>query len=267
MDKLPIGIFDSGVGGLTVVKEIIEQLPNENIVYLGDTARIPYGTRDNKTIKGFAKELTEFINKQDVKLIVVACNTMSAVALREIESVAGNVPVVDVISPMVNYACSISEIKKLAVIGTRATISSGEYEKQIKIKSGVKVVSQSCPLFVPLVEEGLTKGKVVELIIRNYLNGITKEDTDGLILGCTHYPALAPVIKNILGKEIKIIDSGFPTALEAKKVLAKNHILNKSNVKSKYEFYVTDNTVRSFEIAQRLFDGKFPGKIKRVKLG
>jgi glutamate racemase len=265
--SLPIGIFDSGIGGLTVTAEILKLLPNENLIYLGDTARVPYGTRDNETIKKFSKELTLFLLKQKVKAIVVACNTMSAVSLSEIKEVAGKIPVIDVISPTVEFAVTKTRTSVLGVIGTRATTHSGAYQAQVRsLGSQFIVVSKACPLFVPLVEEGLVSGKSVEIIAENYLKDINEGNADVLILGCTHYPMLAPVIKKVSRRRIKIIDSAFPTAEKLKKVLAENKLLNLKNKKPKLIFYVTDNPERSLQIANLFFDGKFPGKIEKVKI-
>lgn len=265
--NLPIGIFDSGIGGLTVTREILKILPKENIIYLGDTARVPYGTRDDETIKKFAGELTKFLLKQKVKAIVVACNTISAVSLPEIKEAAGKIPVIDVISPTVEFAVTKTRASVLAVVGTRATTHSGAYQAQVlSLGRQFKVVSKACPLFVPLVEEGLVSGVATEKIAEKYLEEINESDADVLILGCTHYPMLSPVIKKVLRRRMEIVDSAFPTAEKLKKVLAENNLLNLKNKKFDYKFYVTDNPDRSLQIANLFFDGKFPGKIEKVKI-
>lgn len=184
MNDLPIGIFDSGIGGLTVLKEIIKTLPNENLIYLGDTARVPYGTRDNSTISKFAKELTEFLIKREVKALVVACNTMSAISLSEIIKTAGEIPVIDVISPTVKFALSKTGASALGVIGTRATVNSRAYEAEVvRLDKTKSIKSIACPLFVPLVEEGFIENKATEIIANEYLSDFKNENIDTLILG------------------------------------------------------------------------------------
>lgn len=189
MRNLPIGVFDSGVGGLTVVKEILKELPNESIVYLGDTARVPYGTRDESTIKKFSKELAEYMIKKNVKAIVVACNTISAVALDDIRKIAGNIPIIDVIGPTAEIAAKSTYTSVLGVIGTRATTHSRAFQAQIsRHGEGFKVISIACPLFVPIVEGGVIFQKSNEKIAERYLEEINNSAADVLILGCTHYP-------------------------------------------------------------------------------
>lgn len=267
MNDLFIGIFDSGVGGLTVARQILKILPNENVIYLGDTARVPYGTRDNETIKDFSRELTKYLVKQDIKAIVVACNTMSAVSLSEIKKIAGKIPVIDVISPTVEFATSKSSTSVLGVIGTRATTHSRAYQAQISsLGRQFEVISKACPLFVPLVEEGLVSGVAPEIIAKNYLKEINESAADVLILGCTHYPVLLPVIRKVSRRRMKIIDSAFPTAEKLKNILAENELLNSENKKPKYRFFVTDNPDRAQQIANLIFKGKFPGKIEKVRI-
>lgn len=265
MDNKPIGIFDSGIGGLTVVRQIIKQLPNENLIYLGDTARVPYGTRNKETIKKFASELVRFLLKQKVKALVVACNTMSAVSLPEIKRVARNIPVIDVISPTVSFAMNRAHTNVLGVIGTRATINSRAYDAQIKRKNkAIKILSKACPLFVPLVEEGFVNNKATKLIAREYLSVFDKTKIDTLILGCTHYPLLKKIIGKVLGPETLLIDSAKPTAEELKEILTKKKLL--SNKKPTRHFYVTDIHPRMEEMANLIFDNNFPGKLEKVQI-
>jgi glutamate racemase len=267
MRNLPIGVFDSGIGGLTVVKSILKELPKESIIYLGDTARVPYGTRDNDTIKKFSVELTKFMINKNVKAIVVACNTMSAVALDEIRRTAGKIPVIDVITPTIEEAIRLKGTSVLGVIGTRATAHSRAFQAQIaRHGKHYKVIQTACPLFVPLVEEGLVNGKVTELVAKDYLEEINKSNADVLILACTHYPMLSKVIRKVLRRTLKIIDCASPTAKYLKELLNDQNLLNLNKSSPELKFYVTDNPDRSFEIANIFFDGKFPGKIEKISL-
>ncbi len=265
MNNRPIGIFDSGIGGLTVVRQIIKQLPNESLIYLGDTARVPYGTRNKDTINKFALELTQFLLKRKVKALVIACNTMSAVSLSEIKRISGDVPVIDVITPTVSFAVDQTHTNVLGVIGTRATVNSRTYDAQIKKKNkAIKILSKACPLFVPFVEEGFVNNKATKLIAREYLSEFDKTGIDAMILGCTHYPLLRNVISEVLGSKVLIVDSAKPTAEELKKVLTKKKLL--SNKKPSYRFLVTDIHPGMQEIINLIFDNKFPGKLKNISL-
>ncbi len=236
----PIGVFDSGVGGLTVVKEIIRQLPNEDIVYFGDTARVPYGIKSRETVIRFSIEDALFLLKNDVKLICVACNTASSVALPVIKN-HFKVPVVGVISPGVREAVYATRNKRVGVIGTRGTIKSRTYEIEIKqLDPSVAVFTAACPLFVPFAEEGWLTGKVVEEVVRYYLLPMKKARVDTVILGCTHYPLLKPVIRQILGDSVTLIDSAKQVAIEVKKILCTDGLLNGKHT-AKHRFYVSDN--------------------------
>ncbi len=265
MKNNPIGIFDSGIGGLTVVREVLKQLPDESIIYLGDTARVPYGTRGNKIITKFALQLVSFLIKQQVKVLVVACNTISAICLEEIKKISP-VPVIGVITPAATVAAQSSTTKKIGVIGTNATISSKVYEKEIKlINPQLSVLTQACPLFVPLAEEGLTDHEATKLIAKEYLKKLSDSGIDTLILGCTHYPVLRDIIKESINPKIQLIDSASPTAKELKKILAEKS-LESDNKKGKYKFLVTDAPNRVKTVAEILFKGPLPGKIKLVTL-
>jgi glutamate racemase len=236
-----IGVFDSGVGGLTVAKELIRQLPNEDIIYFGDTARVPYGIKSKETVIRFSIENILFLLKQDVKLICIACNTVSSVALSVIKN-HFRVPIVGVITPGVREAVYATQNKRIGVIGTRATINSRAYEKEInQLDSKIKVFSQSCPLFVPFVEEGYLKGKVVLEIAEYYLKGLKAAGVDTVILGCTHYPLLKPVIKEVLGRRVTLIDSAKQVAMEVKKILSNEDLLCGEKRSGKQQFYVSDN--------------------------
>lgn len=259
----PIGIFDSGIGGLTVVKEIIRVLPDENLIYFGDTARVPYGNRGKEVITGFALEITKFLLEKKVKALVVACNTMSAVSLAEIEKIS-SVPVIGVIKPTIKHAIAITKSKRVGVIGTRATINSKVYEKLIKSENGaIQVYQQSCPLFVPLAEEGYFNHPAAKLIASEYLSKFEEIKIDTLILGCTHYPLLTNLIQNVVGKKITIVDSAKPTAAELKSILIKNNLLNNSKKATK-TFYITDAPERVYQTANLFFDYNFPGQLEKV---
>ena len=236
----PIGVFDSGVGGLTVVKELIRQLPHEDIVYFGDTARVPYGIKSKETVIRFSIENILFLLKQDVKLICVACNTVSSVALPVIKK-HFRVPIVGVITPGVREAVYATQNKRVGVIGTRGTIRSRTYENEIKqLDPGILVRSVACPLFVPFVEEGWLKEQAVLEVAKIYLKPLKEARVDTVILGCTHYPLLKPVIRQVLGKQARLIDSAKQVAMEVKKILAAEGILNKTG-RARHKFYVSDN--------------------------
>ena len=236
----PIGVFDSGVGGLTVVKELVRQLPHEDIVYFGDTARVPYGIKSKETVIRFSIENILFLLKQEVKLICVACNTVSSVALPMIKN-HFKVPIVGVITPGVREAVYATQNKRIGVIGTRGTIRSRTYEFEIKqLDPTVKIITQACPLFVPFVEEGWLAGNVVLAVAKAYLKPLKDAHVDTVILGCTHYPILRPVIKEVLGKNVTLIDSAKQVAMEVKKILATEGLLNKGH-RGKHRFYVSDN--------------------------
>lgn len=261
MRNLPIGVFDSGIGGLTVVKEIINELPNESIIYLGDTARVPYGTRGKKVITKFALELVQFLLKRQVKILVVACNTISATCLEEIKKLSP-IPVLGVIKPAARQALKTTRISRVGIIGTKATISSGVYEKELGKE--IQVIAQACPLFVPLAEEGLVNSSATKLIARTYLKKFSNK-IDTLILGCTHYPVLKKVIQQVVGKKITLIDSAQPTAKLLKKLLEEKNLLSK-NKKPHYQFFVTDSPQRVYGVASQFFGTKLKGKIKKVTL-
>ncbi|MFH1062787.1 MAG: glutamate racemase [Candidatus Omnitrophota bacterium] len=241
-DPRPIGIFDSGMGGLTVVKEVMRNLPNEKIVYFGDTARVPYGPKSKETVIRFSIENILFLLKNNVKLIIVACNTASSVALSAIEK-NFKVPIMGVIEPGVSEAIRITKNKRIGIIGTKTTVNSLAYEKQIKkIDPRIKVYSSACPLFVPLVEEGWLKTKITKEIVAKYLLPLKNKNIDTIVLGCTHYPLLKPVIKDVLGPNVKLIDSARQVAYQAKYILETQGLLTtKKNTKQpNVYFYVSD---------------------------
>ncbi len=235
-----IGVFDSGVGGLTVVKELIRQLPSEDIIYFGDTARVPYGIKSRETVIRFSIENILFLLKQDVKLICVACNTVSSLALPVIKNYF-KVPIVGVLSPGAREAVYATKNKRIGVIGTSGTIRSRAYEFEIKqLDPEVSITAVSCPLFVPFVEEGWLTGPVVKKVVESYLKPLKDAKVDTVILGCTHYPVLKPIIKKVMGGHVTLIDSAKQVAIEVKKILAAEDLINGKR-KAKNKFYVSDN--------------------------
>ncbi|MBI4974884.1 MAG: glutamate racemase [Candidatus Omnitrophica bacterium] len=250
-DPRPIGIFDSGVGGLTVVSEIGKLLPREEIIYFGDTARVPYGTKSKETVTKFSVENIEFLMEHDVKMVVVACNTASSLSLNFLKR-CFRVPVIGVIEPGAKSAASVTRNNRIGVIGTHATISSGAYEKAVKkISSELRVFSQSCPLFVPLVEEGWLGEKVTLEVASIYLGSLKRKRIDTLILGCTHYPLLKDVIRKVMGGSIVLIDSARSVAEETQGVLDANGLLNSSRGKRRHRFFVSDEPDRFIKLGMR----------------
>lgn len=251
MSKRPIGVFDSGVGGLTVARELIRQLPGENIIYFGDTARVPYGIKSRETVIRFSIENILFLLKQQVKLICVACNTVSSLALPVIKNYF-RVPLVGVLTPAVREAVYATQNKRIGVIGTPSTIKSKSYQQQIeKLDGEISLFSVATPLFVPFVEEGWLNGRVVREVVTTYLKPLKEARIDTLILGCTHYPLLKPVIQQVLGKQVVLIDSAKQVAVEIKKILDSEGLLNKSQKKGRHKFYVSDNPEWFKKLARR----------------
>ena len=257
-DSRPIGVFDSGVGGLTVVKQLMKKLPFENIIYFGDTARIPYGTKSEEIVRRFALEDSFFLLEKNVKIIVVACNTASSVAISMLQSIL-DVPVIGVIEPGVEAAVQNSQNKKIGVIGTAATIRSGSYRKKVLQSSDkVQVISQACPLFVSLVEEGWIEDEATFLIARRYLQTMIDNQVDTLILGCTHYPLLKNTIQKVLGDGIQLIDSGIETAILVERILIEKSILANPDQITDNKFYLSDMPYKFQEIAERFLERTIP---------
>ncbi len=247
-----IGIFDSGVGGLTVLKEVVAKLPDQNIIYLGDTARVPYGIRSAETVTRYSFQNTRFLLSLDIKMLVVACNTASAVSLDAVQK-EFPLPVVGVLEPGARAAVAATASRRVGVIGTEATISSGAYEKAIKrLAPDIEVHSLACPLFVQLAEEGWTDNDVAELVAQKYLSPLRGTGIDTLVLGCTHYPLLKSVIGKAVGPEIKLIDSASETAKEVVSVFER--LGWKSQAEGVRKFYVTDTPVRFEKIGKRFLD-------------
>lgn len=252
-----IGVFDSGLGGLSAVKEFLTVLPNEKIIYFGDTGRVPYGTRSCETIKKYAFQDAEFLLKNNVKMIVAACGTVSSVAGRELESKL-SVPYSGVVNPTAFAAAHKTKNGKIGVIGTSATINSHSYKIRLeKLNPKFKVYEQSCPLFVPLVESGFIcrDDQIVRLVIRRYLSELKEQGIDTLILGCTHYPLLRDAISDFMGDGVALVDSGYETALYSAKILKERGLINDDKTVKKPEFFVSD-TPDGFESVAGLFLGR-----------
>lgn len=262
---LAIGIFDSGVGGLTVLKEILKELPQENTIYLGDTARVPYGIRSAETVTRYSFENTRFLSSKGIKILVVACNTVSSVCLDLIVSNV-SIPVVGVIEPGARAAVASTKNRRVGVIGTSATIASHSYAKAIKaLDSSIDVFGLPCPLFVPLAEEGWTEGAVAELTAGRYLQKMKDKDIDTLVLGCTHYPLMKEVLSKVMGEGVSLIDSAIETARAIKTILEDLSLLRTHGNASMHEFYVTDSPERFIEVGER-FLGRDIAYIKKIKL-
>ena len=250
-DSRPIGVFDSGLGGLTVAKAIKEKLPNENIVYLGDTARVPYGNKSTLLVTGYATQITNFLLGENAKLIVVACNTASALALPALQS-EFQVPILGVIIPGSQAAVHATRNKHVGVIGTTATINSNAYTQALReIESSIQITAQACPLFVPLVEEGWLNGPAPSEITASYLKSINVANVDTLILGCTHYPLLKPMIQEHVNDNTVLIDSAETVAEEVATILLEKKMSADNSNKGLLKCFVTDSPTKFESIAER----------------
>ncbi len=254
--QAPIGIFDSGIGGLTVAKAVMEALPDEDIIYFGDTARVPYGIKSEETVRQYALQITSFLLQKGVKMILIACNTVSASAKKEIIELAGEIPVLDVITSGADAALEQGGTHKVGVIGTLATVNSGAYIHAISKKSpSTHVIQQACPLLVPLAEEGWTENEIAIKTLKEYLSAFNEEEIEALILGCTHYPLFKKVIPEVLkDASISIIDSADSIAGSVKQYLEENELLNSSG--GTFECFVSDRPQRFRELAER-FLGRY----------
>ncbi|MBI3320156.1 MAG: glutamate racemase [Candidatus Omnitrophica bacterium] len=261
--RKPIGVFDSGIGGLTVVKALLQELPHESIVYFGDTARVPYGSKSKATIVRFSMENVEFLLRFNVKSIIVACNTSSSWALPTLRRYF-KVPIIGVIRPGARAAVQKTTKGRIGVIGTEATMKSRAYELEIKrLNPSIKVFSQSCPLFVPLVESGWLNGPVSAQIASTYLEPLKRQRIDTLILGCTHYPLLAPVIRHAVGSQITLVDSAIQTAAEVKGLLAWNEWFSTSQAHPRHRFFMTDEPGNFASLGEQ-FLGQSIRSVERV---
>lgn len=267
MNQNAIGVFDSGLGGLSAVKQMLSTMPNENIIYFGDTGRVPYGNRSRDTIRRYAEQDANFLLTHNVKMIVAACGTVSSVA-PDLENTL-NVPYTGVVLPTCFTALKESKNGKIGVIGTSATINSHSYKTRIQSKNPqFEVYEQDCPLFVPLVENGFIdrNDPVVKLVVEKYMSGLKNAGVDTVILGCTHYPILKDAIADFMGKDVLLIDSGKETALYTKKVLSENNLLSDSSERGTAQFFVSD-TPDNFEKTATLFLSKdMHGLVQQINI-
>lgn len=248
----PIGVFDSGVGGLTVVSEIAKQLPNESIIYFGDTARVPYGNKSAETVTTYSRQIVHFLIKNNVKAIVIACNTASAFALETLRKEI-NIPIIGVVKPGAKAAYTTTRNKRIGIIGTVGTANSKIYNKYIKeYDKDIYVDNEPCPLFVPLVEEGMIEDNVTDEMIRRYTKRLLNEDIDTLVLGCTHYPLLRKEIQKVLGDKISLVNPAYETALALKEELITNNILSSNSNKPIHRFYVSDGAEQFKSFANKI---------------
>ncbi|MCM1495179.1 MAG: glutamate racemase [Bacteroides sp.] len=248
----PIGVFDSGVGGLTVVKEIMRQLPGENMIYFGDTARVPYGSKSKKTVLKYSRQIVHFLRQKEVKAIVVACNTASALALDDIREEI-DIPIIGVVEPGARMAAESTKTNTVGIIGTESTIKSGIYSKLLRrLNAEITVVARACPLFVPLVEEGLLEDRITEDVIERYLHELKEYGIDSLILGCTHYPLIRNAIKRYMGGEVTLVNPAYETAKSLKAMLTGQGLLNSVGNAASYDYYVSDGVDKFSSFADRV---------------
>lgn len=251
----PIGVFDSGVGGLTVVREIMQQIPNESIIYFGDTARVPYGNKSPETIITYSKQIVHFLLSKNVKAIVIACNTASAFTLEALKSEV-DIPIIGVVEPGAFTAAYTTSNNKIGIIATEGTINSQIYPKFLnRLNPQVQVFGKACPLFVPLVEEGMIDDPITEEMIKRYTNDLIDKDIDTLILGCTHYPLLKPTIKKVLSDKISLVNPAYETAKSLKKVLLDNNI-ESSTANNEHAFFVSDGAQKFRQFANTILPCK-----------
>jgi glutamate racemase len=247
----PVGVFDSGLGGLTVANELMRQLPAEGLVYFGDTARVPYGPKAPSTVRRYSREIASFLESQGVKAVVIACNTATAHALTTLRAEL-RVPVIGVIEPGARAAVSATRSGNIGVIGTAGTIRSGAYERAIReLAPDARITARACPLFVPLVEEGWTDTEATRIVAGEYLRPLRDAGIDTLVLGCTHYPLLKPVIAEILGDGVRLIDSAAETASETRRVLAREEIAAPPGATPVRRFVASDDSSQFLRLGQR----------------
>lgn len=267
MSNQPIGVFDSGLGGLTAVKQLRAIMPHENIVYFGDTGRVPYGNRSVETIRRYAAQDANFLLSHNVKMVIAACGTVSSTASDLGEKLP--VPYTNVVAPTAKAAVKATKNGKVGVIGTKATVTSCAYKKEIeRLDGNIEVFQQDCPLFVPLVEEGFisTDDPITRLTVERYLKGLKEQDVDTIILGCTHYPILKAVIGEYVGMEVKLIDSGKEAALRAAELLKEKGLLNKNEDEGECEFFVSDRTEGFTKVASIFLHSDLEANVSRVDI-
>jgi glutamate racemase len=260
MKNNPIGIFDSGLGGLTVFQAVSRRMPEENLIYFGDTAHVPYGSKSRETVTRYSLEIARFLAGKRIKALVVACNTSSALALRAVAR-SLDVPVLGVIQPGADAAAAATRNGHVGIIGTEATIASGAYTAALRARlPGVRVKAAACPLFVPLVEEGWWGHPATTLAARHYLGGLKRSGIDTLVLGCTHYPLLKGVLRRIMGPRVRLIDSAEQTALETERLLLSLG-LRREGGRGQRRFFVSDAPKRFLKLARRLLEVRV-GKVE-----
>lgn len=266
MNNKPIGIFDSGVGGLTVARAVLEELPNEHLIYFGDTARVPYGPRDLQEVKGFVFEIVKFLQNQGVKIIVIACNTGTAAGLVDAQR-HFNIPIIGVIEPGARGAVQATVNRRVGVIGTKGTIESSAYQKTIQaLDAGIEVFGQACPPFVEFAERGETTGQEITSLAREYLKSLKEAQVDTVILGCTHYPLLTKVIAQVMGEGVKLINSATETAIEVRENLTRRGFLREENTPPTHRFIVSGDEKTFLTLSQR-FLGRKIEEVEKVSLG
>ncbi|PHX69733.1 MAG: glutamate racemase [Actinobacteria bacterium] len=265
MNSAPIGIFDSGVGGLTVARAILDQLPSESTVYIGDTARGPYGPRPLAEVRDFALETLDFLVGQGVKALVIACNTASAAMLRDARE-RYSVPVIEVIQPAVRRAVAATRSGRVGVIGTRATIESSAYLDSFAAAPQLTIESIACPLFVEFVERGETSGEAIIKVAREYLKPMIDADVDTLVLGCTHYPLLTGVISYVMGNDVSLVSSAEETAKDLYRVLVENDLLREGTVSASTHKFLATGDAQAFESLARRFLGPEVGSVQHQDL-
>ncbi len=266
MKNAPIGVFDSGLGGLTVAREIMRNLPRERIVYFGDTARVPYGNKSKPTVVRYSRQIVRFLMQQEIKAIVIACNTATALAIEEVKEEAG-IPVIGVVEPGAVTAAAVTKNKQVGVIATRATTSTNAYAKAIhRIDPEINVISEACPLLVPLAEEGWIHDRITDEIIMRYLDDLLEHDIDTLILGCTHYPLFRSEIRKLVGDKITLVNPAYETAKELERMLAARKLANEAPMNPDdpypYRFFVSDEAERFTEFANSIL----PVDVKNARI-
>lgn len=266
MDNRAIGIFDSGLGGLTCVKKVAEIMPNEKIIYFGDTGRVPYGTKSRETIVKYVRQDINFLESFDIKLIIIACGTASSAALPDIRNEIGT-EIIGVLEPTCREAVRVTENGKIGVIGTQGTINSGKYLETIKqISPDTEVYSKACPMFVPLAENGYIEGEVTRLIVEEYLAPIKECGVDTLIMGCTHYPLLKKEIQRFMGDDVRLIDSGAAAAIEARNLLMLRDGLSASKGDGEAKYYVSDTVAGFEELGSAFLDKHIEGSVNKINI-
>ena len=262
----PIGVFDSGVGGLTVAREIMRQIPNERIVYFGDTARVPYGSKSKETVTKYSRQIIRFLQTENVKAIVIACNTASAFALDTMQK-EFDLPIIGVVKPGAKMAAQTTKNGKVGLIGTEGTIRSGVYAEFIKsFKPDVEVIGKACPLFVPLVEEGMWHDTITDQMAQRYLEGLKQQDIDTLIMGCTHYPLLKKMIGDFMGGDVHLVDSGKVTAQAAAAALDDLGLLNGKTSGGTAKYFVSDTPDNFDELAHTFLGEYAGGTVERIAI-